>query len=46
MDMWEAYLNGTQEVLPNVKVVYDRFHLIKIVVLFNDKCIKHPLLVT
>ena len=29
MDMWEAYLNGTQEVLPNVKVVHDRFHLIK-----------------
>jgi len=29
MDMLEAYLNGTQEVLPNVKVVHDRFHFIK-----------------
>ena len=27
--MWEAYLNRTQEVLPDVKVVHDRFHLIK-----------------
>jgi transposase len=29
MDMWEAYMNGTQEILPKAKIVHDRFHLIK-----------------
>lgn len=29
MDMWEAYTNGTQEILPKAKLVHDRFHLIK-----------------
>jgi transposase len=28
MDMWEAYMNGTQEILPKTKIVHDRFHLI------------------
>ncbi len=29
MDMWEAYITTSQEVLPNAKLVHDRFHLVK-----------------
>jgi transposase len=29
MDMWQAYLQTAQEILPNAAVVHDRFHLIK-----------------
>ncbi len=29
MDMWKAYMGSVKEVLPNAKVVHDRFHLIK-----------------
>lgn len=29
MDMWQAYLQTAQEVLPNAAVVHDRFHLVK-----------------
>ena len=28
-DMWKAYLNSIEEVLPKAKVVHDRFHLVK-----------------
>lgn len=29
MDMWQAYLQTAQEVLPNAAIVHDRFHLVK-----------------
>tara|TARA_R110002072_G_C7868386_1_gene527045 strand:+ start:46 stop:1257 length:1212 start_codon:yes stop_codon:yes gene_type:complete len=29
VDMWKAYLTSVEEVLPNAKIVHDRFHLIK-----------------
>ena len=29
VDMWKAYLTSIEEVLPNAKVVHDRFHLVK-----------------
>ena len=29
MDMWKAYMQTAQEVLPNASIVHDRFHLIK-----------------
>ena len=29
IDMWKAYLNSVEQVLPQAKVVHDRFHLIK-----------------
>lgn len=29
MDMWQAYLQTAQEILPNAAVVHDRFHLVK-----------------
>ncbi len=29
MDMWEAFITTTQEVLPKAQLVHDRFHLIK-----------------
>ncbi len=29
MDMWQAYLQTAQEILPNAAIVHDRFHLVK-----------------
>jgi transposase len=29
VDMWKAYLNSVEDILPNASVVHDRFHLIK-----------------
>jgi transposase len=29
MDMWKAYTQTAQEVLPNASIVHDRFHLVK-----------------
>ena len=29
IDMWKAYLNSVEQVLPRAEVVHDRFHLIK-----------------
>jgi len=29
MDMWKAYMQTAQEILPNASIVYDRFHLVK-----------------
>ena len=29
VDMWKAYLNSVETILPNANVVHDRFHLIK-----------------
>jgi transposase len=29
MDMWKAFIQTAQEVLPNVSIVHDRFHLVK-----------------
>lgn len=29
MDMWKAYMQTAQEVLPNASIVHDRFHLVK-----------------
>lgn len=29
MDMWKAYLQTAQEILPNASIVHDRFHLVK-----------------
>jgi len=29
MDMWKAFMNTANEVLPNAEIVHDRFHLIK-----------------
>ncbi len=29
MDMWKAYMQTAQEILPNASIVHDRFHLVK-----------------
>ncbi|WP_297337319.1 ISL3 family transposase [Algoriphagus sp.] len=29
MDMWQAYMQTAQEILPNAAIVHDRFHLVK-----------------
>ena len=29
IDMWKAYLNSVEQILPKAKIVHDRFHLIK-----------------
>jgi transposase len=28
MDMWPAYINSAEELLPNAAITHDRFHLI------------------
>lgn len=29
MDMWKAYIESINDILPNAKIVHDRFHLVK-----------------
>jgi transposase len=29
MDMWKSYIQTAKEILPNVCIVHDRFHLVK-----------------
>lgn len=29
MDMWEAFMNATKEIFPNIDIVHDRFHIMK-----------------
>ena len=29
VDMWKAYLNSVEDILPKANIVHDRFHLIK-----------------